>query len=310
MSTCATTLIVIATILGPVTLVFMAVSFGTDHWLEFRVDRSKLSDPPAPRDWKRARYYTSRDRGIFRECYPDNNTEFLDYAEDVVDSYCFNIEYDQPSDVNDPSDYYMARIHLNRCFLAFFIMALVLFVLGYVFGLILCCMRISRWAYTAGLCSYSSAFALAAAIAFFHGAEYIERNKLNGGAEEAEFYASWDTDLKNATDRDYGWSYALGWVGMILAALTATFYSLAGCYLTGERYEDREVLEKRGIARDYPIAMEPVYAVGTDPYYSKHYGYPRAYLGPMAPEYYARPYPSIGYGDPTKDIYQWREIES
>ena len=48
-------------------------------------------------------------------------------------------------------------------------------------------------------------------------------------------------DLKNATDRDYGWSYALGWVGMILASLTATFYSLAGCYLTSERYEDREV---------------------------------------------------------------------
>ena len=73
---------------------------------------------------------------------------------------------------------------------------------------------------------------------------------------------------------------------------------------------DCQVLEKRGIGRDYPIAMDPVYAVGADPYYSKHYGYPRAYLGPMAPEYYARPYPAIGYGDPSKDMWQWREIDS
>lgn len=38
-----------------------------------------------------------------------------------------------------------------------------------------------------------AAFFLAAAIAFFHGAEYIERNKLNGGpgANEAQFYPSW-----------------------------------------------------------------------------------------------------------------------
>ena len=77
-----------------------------------------------------------------------------------------------------------------------------------------------------------------------------------------------------------------------------------------------QVLEKRGIGRDYPIAMDPVYAVGADPYYTKHYGYPtyptypRAYMGPMAPEYYARPYPAIGYGEPTKDMYQWREVES
>lgn len=96
---------------------------------------------------------------------------------------------------------------------------------------------------------------------------------------------------------------------MILASLTATFFSLAGCYITGEKYEDREVLDKASM-RDRPMGMEPVYAVGTDAYYNKHYGYPRAYLGPMAPEYYARPYPAIGYGDPHKDMWHWREVDS
>ena len=45
--------------------------------------------------------------------------------------------------------------------------------------------------------------------------------------------------IKDATRRSYGWSYALGWVGMILAAFPATFYSLAGCYITSQRYEVR-----------------------------------------------------------------------
>ncbi|KAK0048615.1 transmembrane protein 178B, partial [Biomphalaria pfeifferi] len=306
MSVCATILIVIATILGPITLVFMSVSFGTDHWLEFRVDRSKL--PTTERDTtdlEKAKIAHSRDRGLFRECFPGNDTQFLDKADGKVDGYCFNINYDMPEISGSKSDEYISRLHLNRCFLAFFIIAIVLFLLAYVFGLILCCMKVSRWAYIAGLFSYSAAFSLAAAIAFFHGAEYIERNKL----KDPYFYLTWDESLKTYTTRNYGWSYALGWVGMILAALSATFYSLAGCYITSEKYEDREVLEKQK-GRDYPIAMEPVYAVGTDPYYTKSYGYPRAYLGPMAPEYYARSYPAVGYGDPSKDMWHWREMES
>ncbi|BFZ03177.1 hypothetical protein BsWGS_06216 [Bradybaena similaris] len=312
MSACSVALIVIATVLGPITMVFMAVSFGTDHWLEFRVNYDKITNKTKFTDKNTGRYYLSRDRGMFRECYPD--TKGQDFTRDmqgVVDGYCFNLNYDRPSDNTQRSENYMTRLHLNRCFLAFFIIAIVVFLLAYVFGLVLCCMRVSRWAYIAGLCAYTSAFSLAAAIAFFHGAEYIERNKLNGREKvgELEFYPSWDQDLKSATERSYGWSYALAWVGMILASLAATFYSLAGCYLTSDRYEDREILEKHKV-RDYPIAMEPVYAVGADPYYTKHYGYPRAYLGPLAPEYYARSYPTISYGDPHKDTWQWREIDS
>ena len=39
--------------------------------------------------------------------------------------------------------------------------------------------------------SMVSAFALAAAIAFFHGAEYIERNKLDDPVKEQQFYPNW-----------------------------------------------------------------------------------------------------------------------
>jgi len=292
MSACASTLIVLATIMGPITLVFLSVSFGTDHWLEFRVDRSKFSPTLRDRstkDVKLARYTHTRDRGVFRECYPGNDTQFLDNAQaDVVDSYCFNIQYNQPDDVTNPSGDYLTRLHLSRCFLAFYILAITLFVLGYVFGLILCCLRVSRWAYVAGLCSYTASFATAAAIAFFHGVEYIERNNLDDPSrpEEQQFYPLWEPEVQANTDRQYGWSYALGWVGMILAALTATLYSLAGCYLTGERYEDKDYLDKSraGGFADYPMAMEPVYAVGAaDPYTG--YPYPAAYMQSWFPEF-------------------------
>lgn len=304
MSACATALIVIATILGPITLVFIAVSFGTDYWLEFSVDRTSFTvdDKLA----SRVRYTHTRYRGLFRECYPGNDTTFLDSATGVVDGYCFNIEYDLPD--QSVSNDYLARIHLLRLFLAFYIVALVFFVAAYVFGLILCCWRISRWAYVAGLCAYIAAFSVAAAIAFFHGAEYLERNKLT----ESEFYKQWSPTIRDGTRRSYGWSYALGWVGMILAAFTATFYSLAGCYITSQRYEDRERLEKESSGhrgRDYPIAMEPVYAM-EDPYLVKPYGpyatygHPRAYQGPYlvdSPRY------AIGYGDPQRDMWSMRE---
>lgn len=44
---------------------------------------------------------------------------------------------------------------------------------------------------------------------------------------------------QRATDREYGYSYIIGWIAMVLAALTATFYSVAGCYIGGERYAEK-----------------------------------------------------------------------
>ncbi|KAK6187339.1 hypothetical protein SNE40_005395 [Patella caerulea] len=310
MGSCATGLIVLATILGPITLIFLAVSFGTDNWLIYNVDSTKLTAAEKGErntDQAKARYYHTRARGLFRECYPGNDTQFLDTAQNKVDGYCFNVVYELPENTAiSASENYIARIHLLRSFLAFYIIALVFFILAYIFGLVLCCWRVSRWAYTAGLCAYIAAFSTAAAIAFFHGAEYLERNKIEG---RPEFYQSWTSTLKDATTRSYGWSYALGWVGMILAAFTATFYSLAGCYITSDRYEDsREIMEKRShYGRDYPMPMhEPVYAV-EDPYYSQkgYYGYPRGggYVGPYV---YERPVPAVAY--PSGHDWQFREV--
>ena len=84
--------------------------------------------------------------------------------------------------------------------------------------------------------------------------------------------------------------------------------------------QDRERLEKESHrGRDYPIAMEPIYAV-EDPYLVKPYGaqsmygypgpmaHPRAYPGPyMAPD---TPRYAVGYGDPQRDMWAMREVSS
>lgn len=282
-STCGTVMLVCATILGPITIVFLAVSFATDYWLEFKVDPGYTRSSS---DWDRVSH--TRHRGIFRECYPGNDTAFLLTAKDVVDNYCFNIDYEVPeSSTITLSTEFMARIHLSRCFLAFYVVALVVFLLAFIFGLVVCCWRRSKWAYIAGLCAYIAAFATAAAIAFFHGAEYLERNKIE---DTTEFYSKWTAGLQNATTRSYGWSYVLGWVGMILAALSATFYSVAGCYIGGERYDDKEYLDKR---REY---MET--QMGPDYYYGRPYPQP-AMIGPYVYDMETRrQLPAIGYGDP------------
>lgn len=74
-------MLVLATILGPIVVVFLSVSFATDHWLKFEVDRKKYASEDitsytkSKTDIPLARVAHTRNRGIFRECYPTNDTE-------------------------------------------------------------------------------------------------------------------------------------------------------------------------------------------------------------------------------------------
>ncbi|XP_071131475.1 uncharacterized protein [Mytilus edulis] len=304
-SSCGTFSLVLATCLGPVAIALLAVSFATDYWIEFTVDRNRLG-ASLKTDATRARYTFTRNRGIFRECYYGNDTDLIfRNADGIVDSNCFHISYKFPETTNvDYSADFSTRIHLMRCHMAFFIMALVFFLISYVFGAVVCCWRRSKWAYCAGFCAYFSAFCTAAAIAFFHGAEYLERNKIR---DEPQFYQAWDPSIKTATVRDYRWSYILGWVGMGVAALTATLYAVAGCYIGSERYEDKDYLEKRR-GREYGYQAYDNRAFPMELAYPDPYAYPPPHrAGPYpGPPYYPGPYvydmdtrrplPAVGYG--------------
>lgn len=274
----------VATAFGPIVIVFLAVSFATDHWLEFDVDRSRLDSTDRGSAYFRVSH--DRHRGIFRECYPGNESEFLNNAPGVVDNYCFNIDYEMPAKSTSPTDNLKTRIHLSRCFLAFYIVAMVLFIFAFIFGMVVCCIERKRWAFTASLFAYFAAFANAVAIAFFHGAEYLERNKIE---DNEYFYLRWTQNLKDYNSRSYGYSYILGWVGMALAALTATFYLTAGCLIAKKRYRYEE---KRP-------DMMPMGGPAMGPYdmYYPPRGYP---AGPMVYNMETgRPLPALGYGDYT-----------
>lgn len=71
-------MIVLATIMGPIVLIFLAVSFATDHWLDFTVKKNLFSTATigsSRSDADVGRYTNDRHRGLFRECYPGNDTQ-------------------------------------------------------------------------------------------------------------------------------------------------------------------------------------------------------------------------------------------
>ncbi|KAH3863525.1 transmembrane protein 178B-like [Dreissena polymorpha] len=310
-SSCATGNLIVATILGPIVLVLLAISFATDHWLEYDVNKSLLTTThQTDRDTniQFARYTHDRHRGLWRECYPGNDTQFLDnvnskYGQELIDKYCFFVRLEIPEKGNnvDWTSEFVTRIHLMRVWVAFFIVALTVFLVSYIFGLVLCCWRQSKWAYIAGLLAYIAAFFTAASIAFFHGAEYLERNKIKDvDPLTGKFWFAWEEDVKNATDRDYGYSYIIGWIGMALAAITATLYSVAGCFIGGERYKDE--YGEKGRSRDYLERSYPM-PLEAQPYYPK--GYYQYGAGPYLYDMENRqPLPAITYGPPPGAYFQ------
>lgn len=69
-STCGTVMLIAGTCFTILTVVFVAVSFTTDYWLDFTVNRNKLSDEVINKNLSNGRYTMDRHRGLFRECYP------------------------------------------------------------------------------------------------------------------------------------------------------------------------------------------------------------------------------------------------
>lgn len=73
-SSCGTASLVLATCFGPIAIALLAVSFASDYWIEYTVNRNMLTND-LKTDAGKARYTFTRNRGIFRECYYGNDTE-------------------------------------------------------------------------------------------------------------------------------------------------------------------------------------------------------------------------------------------
>lgn len=70
-STCGTVMLVAGTCFTILTLIFVAISFATDYWISYTVKRENLSNVVKNAEAANGRYTFSRNRGLFRECYPN-----------------------------------------------------------------------------------------------------------------------------------------------------------------------------------------------------------------------------------------------
>ncbi|XP_046555103.1 uncharacterized protein LOC124264405 [Haliotis rubra] len=223
----------VANIFGVFAIVIIAAAIGTDRWLVFTVNRSRLSAATqvASREGIRARYYHTRQRGMFRECYPGNDTVFLDKATDVLDKNCFSTMFgDNPDGASE--DYRMMQ-GLFTAFMVMFIVGELVLVIAYIIGLCLCVGRLFSKAWVAALLTFIAAFLVALGLALFHGSVHVERENVRDTlTDRQQYYQSWPTELQNSTKMAFKESYIAAWVGFVLMLVTCFCYGIAARLLS------------------------------------------------------------------------------
>lgn len=249
-----TVLLSFAAIFTALALLGVALSFATDHWKELIVNRDAIkakatTGSQLERDLLTNDLYFTSYRGLFRTCYPGNETAWLDDRPNKVDGSClseqgYEIPNRNPNTVGWGAEYNI-RIHLLRAHFAFFCLALLFLLVGCILGAIGCWSLGPRVTRTAGLIVFFGAFFVAAGMAVFHGYEYLEKNDIR----QSPFPAKWYMDerynvLKSNSSYQYGYSYILGWVGMGVAALGAIMYLAAAWSVTAENKETRRSARK------------------------------------------------------------------
>ncbi|GAB1603455.1 uncharacterized protein LOC115216260 [Argonauta hians] len=282
MARTATMLIVFATILGPITLILLCLSFATDKWLEFKVNSTMLTPNTInlESNFKYKKVLHSRYEGLFRECFP-GSVRFPENTPGLTDGYCIDMAYSTPDSQQMLFSLpYNQRIHLMRTRLAFLAIGILTYLLAYIFGIAVCCSRASKWAILATIFAFSTAFCVAVAMAAFHGMEYLERNKITDEIGDIIFRKIWPSDLIAATSRHYGYSYVVGWVSLILACITGILYAAAAWHLKGERYREQQGFDTKSRVSDFAYTNYPMVATITEPVYNPYddprlvYAYP------------------------------------
>lgn len=74
-STCGTVMLIAGTCFTILTVVFLAISFATDYWLDYTVKRTDLAIAVRNNNKTNGRYTLTRHRGLFRECYPGSEAD-------------------------------------------------------------------------------------------------------------------------------------------------------------------------------------------------------------------------------------------
>lgn len=271
----------------------LVISFGTDDWYEYRLDRNKtrlqfigtdgLIRPEFDTDLR----YFSRDEGLFRLCFVEKKPKNLKTYLSPTQAECININYHIPEDeeTDQFDNFRWHRLHMARTVVAFYIVGFFLLFLSFFSGLAGCWKRSHANLVATGILQLLAAALDTGSMALFHACLYYDHHIL----KDKDSYANWPEELKYATEANYGWSYFVGWVGIsgcLIAALM--FITAARCIRSEKRNEQAKNLQY----------LMPVYPDKRAPYAYNYaypgtvYNYPQQY---MSNPYNAIPSPYTGW---------------
>lgn len=266
-------------------LLFVALSFGTDHWIEYVVDRGTELHSAVDNDTYYGNpLYFSRDRGLFRTCYLGTETLFLEqpaYADQVVDGRCLverGYELSPNPETINYGEFYDLRVHLMRCHFGFQIVSMVFFVIS------IWCVMCGCWSSnysnvrSGAFLAFLGALSCAAAMAFFHGYDFLEREKI----AQNIFRKIWMNipPLQGKASFQLGYSYMTGWVGAGLGLMSTVVLMCASDSMAAELDDLDEPVKKRRHNKAYDYMVDDGMSSMMVPSYPMTYDYPTI-GGPM-----------------------------
>ncbi|CDW58547.1 Claudin 2 domain containing protein [Trichuris trichiura] len=300
--------------------VLVIIAFGTNNWQEFRVNRTALlrkythdsESRPALSNLNQTAIFFDRTLGLFRECFPTDVPNGSGTYTDPMGNQCRNlIDYQIPEDsvvVRSYSYYQLIRMRklkslndsssdrrtlfsdMMRTCIGLYIVGLVVLSFCLLIGIRGCWRRHLSLIMMTGILllfaisneSTLSALLLIAAVAVWHGVDYIERELI----DRKPFYKTWPSILRQSTDISYGWSYMIAWIGIGFILISSILMLVAHRKM---KEEEETEMDAKAVPYMIPSYHEKIMMM---PYAHNYYGgYPQqmyggSYGAPMTNGYY------------------------
>ncbi len=225
----------------------LVMSFSTDHWVEYIVQRNSIQETVSGSSKQRGllgnnRHYYSRNRGLFQTCYHGNLSRFIGSLpeEDTNGNCVIDRGYEWSGtprkDVGSWGKYYQIRKHCMRCQVIFMCLAMSIIAIAGIVGTVFCIgigkeIRLinAKKFYVVTIMFVIVALLIAVSMILFHVIRDLERNKIWG--EPFDHYWSGDQILQDHTRVVFGYSYIFAWVAFGFAIFSTFFFCITSIKL-------------------------------------------------------------------------------
>lgn len=222
----------------------LIAAIATVHWVDVNVDRQALqaaamNSTELQVNISILHIYQDHGRGLFKTCYTANTTlNMLDNFEDG--KFCKEEKGFSLSDYGDSK--YTLRNHLLRSSVAFFLISVLFMFISLIVALLGCCQGNMTMIKATGVMELFAAVSDAFGIVIFNGVHFLETTKIS----ILDFPATWKTKhslLDQHSSIKFGYSYALGWLSIVLGVIAAILYFVG---ISSKRSKQRKILSNRG----------------------------------------------------------------